>query len=131
MPFGIKSAPEIFQRIMDEMIVGIPGAFAIIDDILIAGKTVEDHDRVFRQVVERATQYNLKRLIRQSRVPYMGHIPTGNGLEIYPSKVKAPMDMPRPSDKEGVRRILGFVQYLGKFIPKPIAPLGTLMNSRH
>ena len=38
MPFGIKSAPEIFQRIMDEMIVGIPGAFAIIDDILIAGK---------------------------------------------------------------------------------------------
>ena len=39
LPFAIKSAPEIYQRIMDEMLEDIDGARAIMDDILIAGKT--------------------------------------------------------------------------------------------
>ena len=38
LPFGINSSPEIYQKIMDNLIAGIKGASAIIDDILIAGK---------------------------------------------------------------------------------------------
>jgi transposase InsO family protein len=137
LPFGIKSAPEIYQRIMDNLIQGIPGAFVIIDDILVAGKTVEEHDKVLKRVIERATQYNLKLnydkcLIRQARVPYMGHVLTGNGVEADPRKVQAIIEMPPPTDKEGVRRILGFVQYLAKFIPnlsQVDAPLRILMKS--
>jgi len=45
---------------MDNLKQGIPGTFVIIDDILIACKTVEEHDQVLKQVIERATQYNLK-----------------------------------------------------------------------
>ena len=52
LPFGIKSAPEIYQKIMDNM---IKGASAIIDDILIAGERLEEHDAILRKVVERAT----------------------------------------------------------------------------
>ena len=36
LPFGIKCAPEIFQRIVDQMLEGIEGATAIMDGILIA-----------------------------------------------------------------------------------------------
>ena len=36
LPFGIKCSSEIYQRIMEQMIEGIDGAFVIIDDILIA-----------------------------------------------------------------------------------------------
>lgn len=44
LPFGIKRAPEIFQRIMDQVLEGIDRATAIMDDILIAGPDTEHHD---------------------------------------------------------------------------------------
>lgn len=137
LPFGIKCAPEIYQRIMDEMISGIPGAYAIIDDILIAGKDVAEHDQILKQVIARATSYNLKLnfkkcLIRQPSVPYMGHLVTEHGLKADPDKVSAIVNMPAPCDKEGVRRLLGLVQYLAKFIPNMSevdAPIRTLLKS--
>ncbi|XP_062596233.1 uncharacterized protein K02A2.6-like [Saccostrea cucullata] len=60
LPFGIKFIPEIFQHIMDQMLEGIDGAAAVMDDILIGGRDVEQHDQIFRKVTERASQYNLK-----------------------------------------------------------------------
>ena len=73
VPFGIKSAPEIYQRIMDQMLEGILGASAIMDVILVAADTVEE------RVIEKATEYNLKMnfekcMIRQTRVSYIGYI---------------------------------------------------------
>ena len=60
LPFGIKCSPEIYQCIMDQMLEGIDGAFAIIDDILIAGRNIEHHDQILKSVIARATEYNLK-----------------------------------------------------------------------
>lgn len=137
LPFGIKSSPEIYQKIMDQMLDGISHAAAIIDDILIAGRTVEEHDKVLKQVVERATSYNLKLnfdkcRIRKSEVPYVGHIVTSEGLKPDPDKVRAITSMSPPTDKEGVRRFLGIIQYLSKFIPNMSqidAPLRSLLKS--
>lgn len=83
LPFGLKCAPEIFQR-MDEMLEGSTGAISVMDDI--AAPTVEEHDAILRRVVERATSYNLKLNfnkchIRQSVVPYMGHYNNGTWTE--------------------------------------------------
>ena len=44
LPFGIKCAREIFQRMTDQMLEGIEGATAIMDDILIAGSNTEHHE---------------------------------------------------------------------------------------
>ncbi|CAB4030793.1 Retrovirus-related Pol poly from transposon [Paramuricea clavata] len=60
LPFGIKSAPEMYQRAMDDMLEGIKYAYAIMDDILIAGRDVAHHDAVLRQVLDRAQSCNLK-----------------------------------------------------------------------
>lgn len=122
LPFGIKCAPEIFQRIIDQMLEGISGATGIMDDILIAAPTMKEHDEILRKVIERATSYNLKLNftkchIRQSEVPYVGHRITAGGLKPDPAKTEAVRCMPPPTDKEGVRRFLGFVTYLSKFIP--------------
>ena len=122
LPFGIKCAPEIFQRIMDQMLEGIEGATAIMDDILIAGSNAQQHDAVLRKVIERATTYNLKLnlqkcLIRQPAVPYIGHLLTSEGLKPDPSKVAAVRAMPTPKNKDDIKRFLGFVTYLAKFIP--------------
>ena len=118
----IKCAPEIFPRIMDNMLEGIQGAVAIMDDILVAGKNMKDHDVTLRKVIEKATEYNLKLnmdkcSIRQTSVTYVGHLLTADGLKPDPNKVRALLEMSTPTDKEAVRRFLGFVTYLSKFIP--------------
>lgn len=136
LPFGVSCAPEVYQRIMDNMLEGISGAHAVIDDILIAGKSIQDHDRILRRVIERATKYNLqlnleKTRLRQSQVTYVGHVITKDGLKPDPAKVTALLDMPAPSDKSGVKRFLGFVTYLGKFLPNlstHSAPLRDLLK---
>ena len=101
------------------------------NDILIVGKTPQEHDRIMSKVVERATEWNLKLnldkcQVKQRRVTYVGHLVNDRGLPPDPENVRAVRSMPVPGSKEDVRRFLGFVQYLSKFIPKMItvdAPL--------
>lgn len=86
------------------MLEGIEDAAAVVDDILIGGRDVEHHDNIFRKVIERATQYNLKLnydkcKIIQPQVSYVGHFITKNSIKPDPSKVRALVDMPRPKDR--------------------------------
>jgi len=50
-------------------------------------------------------------------VAYIGHILNSSGVQPDPEKVKAIQDMPPPSDKKGVERLLGTINYVAKFIP--------------
>ena len=45
LPFGISSAPGIFQRVMENLLQGLTGVIVYIDDILIAGSNEEEHTR--------------------------------------------------------------------------------------
>ena len=56
--------------------------------------------------------------LRLKEVAYMGHILTAGGLKPDPNKVKAIKEMPAPTDKQGVRRLLGMTNYLQRFAPK-------------
>ena len=58
-----------------------------------------------------------KTQLRKQRVPFIRHITTGEGLQVDPVKVKAICEMPPPTDVAAVQRLLGFVQYLSKFLP--------------
>lgn len=73
---------------------------------------MEEHDEILKQVVERATNHNLrlkfdKCFVRKARVVYMGHVITDKGLLSNPAKIQAIVEMPAHQNKEGVRRFLG------------------------
>ena len=51
-----------------------------------------------------------------------------DGLKTDPEKVRAIVEMPRPTDKAGVRRLLGMANYVTKFYPKPVRPHHTVEN---
>ena len=53
LPFGISSAPEVFQRHMNDILSGLPGVLCHVDDILVFGATPEEHDERLRAVIER------------------------------------------------------------------------------
>ena len=57
LPFGIKCASELYQSIMSEMIEDIEGAEVIMDDILVWGTTIEEHDRRLKIVLDKARKY--------------------------------------------------------------------------
>ena len=60
MPFGIKSASEVFQKKNEEAFSGIPGIHIVADDIIIAAVNAEEHDKILRLVLERAKEKNIK-----------------------------------------------------------------------
>ena len=65
-PFAIKSAPEMYQRAMNEMLEGIDHASAIMDDLLVAGRDISHHDSVLEKVLYRVKNYSKKK-VKNSR----------------------------------------------------------------
>ena len=128
MPFGISSAPEVFQRKMHELIEGLTGIEVVADDFIAVGyeETYEeasrDHDRNLLAFLERCDERNVrlnpeKIKLRQSEVLFIGHVAFVKGLQVDPAKVRAMTEMPVPTDKAAVQRLLGLAQYLAKFLP--------------
>ena len=122
MPFGIDSAPEVFQKKMTQAFEDLSGVKTIADDILIWGKDEDKHNFRLEQVLKRSRKVGLKlnrskMKIMTTEVPYIGHILTANGLKPDPSKVQAVEEMPSPADKPALLRFLGMVNYMSKFIP--------------
>ena len=129
MPFGISSAPEEYQRRMHDIVQGLPGVEVNPDDILVYGcgatqaEYTRDHDNNLKKLLDRARENNLKLnrkklKLRLTEVRYMGHILTSTGVRADPMKIKAIVEMLRPQDKKAVKRLLGTVQYLSRFLPK-------------
>ena len=129
MPFGIRSTPEVFQRKMHELIEGLRGVEVIADDSVVVGygelwqSAIKDHDRnllsFLQRCDERGVHLNSDKLqLRMKEVPFIGHVATGEGLRVDPSKVRAIREMPPPENVAGVQRILGMSQYLSKFLPR-------------
>ena len=89
------------------------------------GATIEeatDHDQVQTSFLKRCraqgVKLNTDKLdLRQKEVPFIGHIATDEGLHVDQAKVRAISEMPAPTDKAGVQRLLGLAQYLSKFLP--------------
>ena len=128
MPFGISSAPEVFQRRMCEVVEGLKGVEIVADDLVVVGfgdtpeEAMRDHNQNLHAVLQRCKEENLKLNDRKLRlclkeVPFIGHLLTPEGLCVDPNKVKAILDMPPPSDVAAVQRLLGLAQYLSKFLP--------------
>ena len=128
MPFGIRSAPEIFQRKMNELIEGLKGVEVIADDFVVVGygasseAAVKDHDRNLVAFLERCDTRGVrmnadKVKLRMTEVPFIGHVATDKGLCADPAKVRAIIEMPPPENVASVQRLLGMVQYLCKFLP--------------
>ena len=82
-----------------------------------------DHDRNVARLLERGRQVSLKLnkskvMLRKTEVKLMGHLISSEGLKPDPDKVKAIKNMPKLTSNSEVQTLLGFVNYLTKFLPK-------------
>ena len=123
LPFGLKSSQDEFQRKIDESYEGLEGMVALVDDILVYGKSREEHDKNLKAVLERSRQKGIKLnsdklVVGVSEVDYFGHLLTSEGLKPDPSKVSAIKDMQPPCNKAELETVLGMINYLTKFFTK-------------
>ena len=129
LPFGISSAPEIFQRIMENIVGDIDGVICYFDDILIHTKTEKEHklllDKVKSKLTEAGLELNEEKCeYFKAEINFLGHIVSQNGMRPDSSKVKAICDLQPPKNINELRRYLGMINYLGRYIPR----LSTIMN---
>ena len=122
MPFGIKSAPEHYQRKMIQILEGLDGHISIIDDMLIHGKTQKEHDERVRAVLKKlneagATLNPEKCEFSKREVKFAGHLMSEDGIKSDPEKIESFQGMTSPQNVGDVRRFLGMVNQLGRFIP--------------
>ena len=122
LPFGIKCAPEIFHREMNN-IFKMDGVEIYIDDIMIWGKTKEEHDERVQEVMKRAKENGVKFnkekcLFGVEEIKFLGHTFSAQGMKPDESRIKAIIEIPIPVDKKELERFLGVTNYLSRFIPK-------------
>ncbi|CAB3981086.1 Hypothetical predicted protein [Paramuricea clavata] len=129
LPFGISPAGEIFQSRLDQAIDDLEGVKTVADDILVIGngeslaEAIIDHDAKMKQLLDRCRERGVnlngtKFLLKQTSVPYIRHVLTSAGVKSDPAKIEAIIKMEGPTSVEGVRRIMGTINYLAKFLPQ-------------
>ena len=140
MPFGLTNAPAVFQRLMERTLRGLnpdegPDFVVVyIDDVLVFSRTLEEHLKHLRAVIERLQSVGLKlkptkcHFVRE-QVEYLGHLITPNGLRPNPKLVEAVEQFPVPCNLKSLRRFVGLCSYYRRFVPhfaKLAAPLHQL-----
>lgn len=122
LPFGLSSAPEVFQEFMISLLKGVKNVKVAIDDILLYAKTLEELREITSQVIglldKAGFKLNKEKCIFEAkRLKVLGHIVSANGLEADPEKVAAIQALRAPTNKQELQRLLGMLTYLNKFIP--------------
>ena len=120
--FGISSAPELYQHIIQQVLIGCEGASNIHDDIIVHGRTVEEHDCRLRQTLQRIQEKGLtlnkeKCTFRMTELTFMGYLLSHKGIGPTASRVKAVLDAKEPQSASEVRSFLGLVNFSARFIP--------------
>ncbi|MBW0581767.1 hypothetical protein O181_121482 [Austropuccinia psidii MF-1] len=119
MPFGIKNAPDHFQRMRDtifqeEILEGWMVLY--IDDIIIYSETWEDHVQSIDRVLSKCTPINLKISLKkcnfgQQELLALGHKVSCLSLAIDQNKVAAVLQKPVPKSIKEMQSFLGFASY--------------------
>ncbi|MES9880447.1 MAG: RNase H-like domain-containing protein [Sedimenticola sp.] len=122
LSFGVSSAPQTYQRIIQHTIQDIPGCKNVSDDIIVYGKTRAEHDAALRNVLQRLRDKNLtlnrdKCDFCKTSLTYMGHTLTGEGLMPQNSKIEAVLNTKPPKNVKEVKSFLGLVNFSAKFLP--------------
>lgn len=84
--FGITCAPELFQKIMEKILIGCSGTINFIDDIIIFGENLDQHNVRLKQTLDTLKKYNV--LLNEKKcaynikaVKFLGHVLSQEGIK--------------------------------------------------
>lgn len=123
MPQGITGAPATFQRLMEKAVgdMNLLQVLVYLDDLIVFGKTLEEHEQRLLKVLDRLEEFGLKLsidkcLLCQPQVKFLGHIVSASGVATDSEKVSAVTHWKKPVDLKSLQSFLGFCGYYRRFI---------------
>ncbi len=123
MPQGITGSPAAFQRLMERVVgdMHLLQVIVYLDDIIVFGRTLEEHEERLMKVLDRLEEWGLKVSIDkcqfcQPQVKYIGHVVSAAGIAPDPENASAVTRWEEPTDLKSLRSFLGFCGFYRRFI---------------
>lgn len=121
LPFGVRPASGIVQRVLEQLLCGIPGVQNFLDDVLVTGRTDKEHlenlSRVFDVLEKAGLRLNRKKCqFFKKEVTYLGHVINANGLCKTDERVKSIRMTKEPRNVQEVRAFAGLVNHYSRFV---------------
>ena len=134
----MTNAPSTFVTLMNLVFWSLIGKSVVIylDNIIVFSKSKAQHKVDLRNVLNILRDNQLyakpsKCQFYEKSLTFLGHIISASGIKPNPEKIKAIVELPRPTKLLGLQTFLGLVAFVRKFIPNCsnlIAPLTALLK---
>ena len=116
-----KASPN-YQHTIQQVLAGCEGAYNIHDDIIIHGRSVDEHDARLKKTMERIQEKGLtlnreKCVFQMSKLTFMGYLLSNKGIGPTESRVEAVVTAREPQNAGEVRSFLGLLSFSARFIP--------------
>jgi len=123
MPFGLRNAPATFQSFINSILRPYLEKFVILylDDILIFSDSLENHINHVRTILKTLLDNNLYAKLKkcefhQSKVEFLGHVLSGQGISTDPKKIKSMEEWHTPTCVKDVQRFIGLCNFYRRFV---------------
>ena len=123
MSFGLTNAPAYFMSMMNKVFMEFLDKFVVvfIDDILVYSKNEEEHKEHLRLVLEKLREHQLYAKFSKcefwlKEVGFLGHVISGEGIAVDPTKVQSVTEWLAPTSVGEIRSFLGLAEYYRRFI---------------
>ncbi len=118
---------------MEQVLNGIPGCQVILDDMIVTGKTNQEHldnlSKVLTRLRERGLRLNHNKCeFFKSEIVFCGHRVDKHGIHQTQDKIDAVINAPHPTNVSELRAYLGLINYYRRFLPDLSAVLHPLNN---
>ncbi|PLW37026.1 hypothetical protein PCASD_16356 [Puccinia coronata f. sp. avenae] len=140
MPMGLTNAPATHQARLEEALGELINNICVVylDDIVVFSDSITSHEQHIRRVLERLRRANLycspkKTQLFRTTVKFLGHWISPDGVRADDEKIAQVLDWPSPTSPKGVKKFLGTVQWMKKFIwglQKYVGTLTPLTSSK-
>ncbi|UYV76696.1 K02A2.6-like, partial [Cordylochernes scorpioides] len=138
LPFGISSAPEIFQKRMGQILEGLEGTLCHMDDSLVYGSCQEEHDKILETVLTRLSKAGLtlnkdKCKFAVTTIKFLGHQIDPNGIQVDPKRKRGILEFSKPRSVKELKQFLEMVNFSARFVPNLAEishPLNKLLSKK-
>ncbi|XP_046802727.1 uncharacterized protein K02A2.6-like [Lucilia cuprina] len=122
LPYGVASAPAIFQKYVEQLLTGIEGCGNYLDDIIISAPTIEKHFELLEKILVILKSNGIKCKkekcqFLKDNITYLGCQISSNGILPDESGVRAVKNLKPPSDIKELEAFMGKVNYYHSFVP--------------